>query len=149
MAGFGNRMAMAVLRSPLHRVMSGSLMVMSYEGRRSGRRYELPLQYVGSGDELAVLAGKARDKTWWRNFTDAAQVDVVIRGSTVGGKAHVVADHAERTELLTRYLDRFPATTPAGRPRFFGSRWRPTPEEIAEAASSMVFVVVELEAAIS
>jgi hypothetical protein len=145
MAGFGNRMAMAVLRSPLHRVVGGSLMVLGYQGRRSGRRYELPLQYLRHGERIAVWAGDAEAKTWWRNFIEPAAVDVVLGGRRLSGKGHVVDDGALRIELLTRYLDRYPATTPGGRPRFFGPRWKPDEDEIAAAAAVAVFVAIDLD----
>lgn len=145
MAGLGNRMAMAVLRSPLHRTMSGSLMVLGYEGRRTGRRCELPLQYIPDGSGIAVWAGNAGEKTWWRNFTEPAEVDVVLRGRTRHGKGCVVDDPDTRRQLLTRYVERFPATTPSGRPRLFGARWKPTGDELAEAAAEAVFVAVSLD----
>ncbi len=145
MAGFGNRVAMTMLRSPLHRMLSGSLMVLTYEGRRSRRRYELPLQYVRHGDGVAVWAGNADAKTWWRNFAEPAAVEVVLGGRTRHGKAHLVDDVATRRELLAAYVERYPATTPGGRPRFFGARWRPTPDELTAAAADAVFVAIDLE----
>lgn len=145
MAGFGNRVAMTVLRSPLHRALSGSLLVLSYEGRRSGKRYELPLQYVQHGDGVAVWAGNADAKTWWRNFTEPAVVDVVLGGRSHQAKAYLVVDPAERTALLTRYLERFPATTPDARPKFFGARWKPGEQEMAAVAADAVFVAIDLD----
>jgi deazaflavin-dependent oxidoreductase (nitroreductase family) len=136
---------MAVLRSPLHRALSSSLMVLSYDGRRSGRRYEVPLQYVRHGEGIAVWAGNAEAKTWWRNFTEPATVEVVLGGRTRQGKAHLVGDAATRRELLSAYLERYPATTPGGRPKFFGTRWTPTPAELGAAAAEAVFVAVDLE----
>jgi deazaflavin-dependent oxidoreductase (nitroreductase family) len=136
---------MVMLRSPLHRALSGSLLVLSYEGRRSGRRYELPLQYVRHDDGVAVWAGNAEAKTWWRNFTEPAAVEVVLEGRSRHGKAHLVADPADRTLLLTHYLERFPATTPDAKPKFFGARWKPGEEEIAAVAADAVFVAIDTE----
>ncbi len=36
---FGNVFVAALLRSPLHRTLSGSLILISYRGRKSGREY--------------------------------------------------------------------------------------------------------------
>jgi len=36
----------AVLRSPLHGLLSATLLVLGYTGRRTGRLYRLPLSYV-------------------------------------------------------------------------------------------------------
>ena len=55
--GIGNTLATAVLRSPFHRMMSKSLLVLTYEGRRSGKEYKLPLQYVE--DDTRCTSGPA------------------------------------------------------------------------------------------
>ena len=36
----GNTLTIGVLESPLHGIMSKGLLVLEYEGRRSGKRYE-------------------------------------------------------------------------------------------------------------
>jgi deazaflavin-dependent oxidoreductase (nitroreductase family) len=141
--GFGNTFAMGVLRSPLHGMMSRSLLILTYEGRRSGATYSLPLQYVEDGDTLAIWAGNASEKTWWRNFTTPALVEVQLRGEEVPAKARLVADPERRARLLRSYVDRYPNTTPTGRPKFFGERWDPTDEELAAAAESIVMVEVQ------
>ena len=140
----GNRLTMAVLRSPLHRIMSHSLLVLSYEGRRSGRRYDLPLQYLEVDDALIVLAGNATEKTWWRNFDTPATVTVRIRGRAFEAKAHVVDESGETVRYLRAYLERYPYTTETGRPKFFGERWRPDDEDAARVAAEMVWVAIVL-----
>ena len=42
----GNSFVLAVLRSPAHRLLSGMAVELRYTGRRSGRRYVLPVQYA-------------------------------------------------------------------------------------------------------
>ncbi len=136
-------MAMAMLRSPLHGMMSKSLLVLSYTGRRSGSRYELPLQYVADDGQLYIWAGNAPTKTWWRNFETPALVEVSLRGWQIDAKASLVDDVGRRAELLRAYVERYPYTTSSGRPKFFGQRWQPTDEELAAAAHAVVFVALE------
>jgi len=140
---FGNRMAIAVLRSPLHGLMSKSLLVLEYTGRRSGKSYELPLQYIDDGGLLYIWAGSAETKTWWRNFEAPAAARVTLRGRNLDAKALLVDGVERRAEVLRAYLERFPYTTPSGRPKFLGKRWHPTETELAEVAGSMVFVALE------
>ena len=67
MGGFAramNRVPAAVLRSPLHRVMSGKYLLLSFTGRKSGRRYTTPLAYLAKGDDLLMTT----DSPWWRNL---------------------------------------------------------------------------------
>jgi deazaflavin-dependent oxidoreductase (nitroreductase family) len=139
----GNTFTAAVLRSPLHKPLSNGLLLLSYQGRRSGKRYELPLQYLESDGSLYIWAGNAETKTWWRNFEAPAAVAVRLRGKDVDAKASMVDDPTTRADLLGAYVERYPYTTPNGRPRFFGDRWHPTDEELADLAESVVIVVIE------
>jgi hypothetical protein len=41
-----NPIICALLRSPLHRLLSEQMLLLTYAGRRSGRRFTLPLGYA-------------------------------------------------------------------------------------------------------
>ncbi len=140
---FGNTLTIGVLESPLHGIMSKGLLVLEYQGRRSGTRYEVPLQYIEDDGNLYIWAGNATEKTWWRNFQQPAPVAAQLRGEEVAATASLVDDPARRAELLRAYVDRYPYTTATGRPKFIGQRWHPTDDELAEVAKSVVFVTIE------
>lgn len=109
--GIANSMVAAVLRSPAHRMLSGSTDLLVYEGRRSGRRIVLPTQYVRSGDEFVILVGRPEAKRWWRNFAEPRDLDVLVAGvwHPLTGQAVVGADEPEvAAPLLAAYLERFP-----------------------------------------
>jgi len=61
----------AILRSPLHPLLSFGLLLISFEGRRTGRRYSFPVGYQQRGETITVLASRARRKSWWRNPVEA------------------------------------------------------------------------------
>ena len=44
-----NPLVRAVLRSPAHRLLSGSVLLLTYTGRRSATRYTIPVQYHRDG----------------------------------------------------------------------------------------------------
>jgi hypothetical protein len=50
-----NRAPMLPLRSPLHGLMSGRTLLLTYTGRRSGRRLTLPANYLWNGGALLLL----------------------------------------------------------------------------------------------
>ena len=76
-----NPVVRAVLRSPLHRLLGRSLLLLAYTGRRSGRSYVLPVVYARAGDDLVIVAGEHRSKTSWRNFgEDPQEVRVLLSG---------------------------------------------------------------------
>ena len=84
----GNRTVLRLLDSPLHRLLSGRVCVLSYTGAASGARHTLPVEYVQDHDRVFVLAGNAAAKRWWRNFTG------VGRGLTVTIRRHAHDAHA-------------------------------------------------------
>lgn len=85
-----NPLVSAILRSPLHGLVSWGLALLTYTGRRSGRRISLPVGYQRDGDEVAVLVSEARRKRWWRNFQEPGDVELRLRGERRAGRAVVV-----------------------------------------------------------
>jgi hypothetical protein len=110
MAG-ANAVVEAVLKSPLHRVMSGKLLLIRYHGQRSGTEYTLPVQYADTHHGVLVMVGKPATKTWWRNFTTMGQAQVLLAGKWVPMTAHALVgseDPEAVTPLLRSYAARYP-----------------------------------------
>lgn len=101
-----------MLHSPWHRVMSGSLLLLTYQGRKSGQAYTLPVQYVQVGQTFYIVAGQAEQKRWWRNLAGGAPVRLWVRGQAYQAAAQVItrdADDADIVDGLIAYFTRFPA----------------------------------------
>jgi hypothetical protein len=106
-----NKLVTGLLRSPMHGLLSDRLDVVRYTGRRSGRTFATPTQYVVHGDELIILVGRPETKAWWRNFRTDHDLDVLLRGrwTAMTGRAVVGAEEPEVVgPLLDAYLARFP-----------------------------------------
>ena len=43
-----------ILRTPLHRIMSGDLVSITFRGRKSGKAYTATASYLQDGEALAV-----------------------------------------------------------------------------------------------
>src|SRR4051794_40293296 len=105
-----NPVVRAVAHSPAHGLLGRRLVLLSYRGRCTGRRRELPVMTAADGKDLIVVAGQSEAKTWWRNF-GRAPTDVVVR---TGGKDRQLS--ARRlspgdpgyVEALTHYRRVFP-----------------------------------------
>ncbi len=69
-ARFANTVPMLILRSPVHRLMSGRYAIIEFTGRKSGRRYATPIAYVRDGDRVLL----STDSPWWRNLKGGATV---------------------------------------------------------------------------
>src|SRR5262249_26504585 len=99
----------AVLRSPLHRLVSPGLLLLTVTGRRSGRRYSIPVGYQQEGDDLVVMVSEARPQRWWRNYQEPAPVELQLRGEPRTGRAELVAPGSDRfRELADQTLRRVP-----------------------------------------
>jgi hypothetical protein len=95
----------AVLRSPLHRLLSGSLLLISFTGRRTGQEHTRPVMFAEDAGGLIVLVGRAEQKVWWRNLAERAPVRVRLRGRKLEGYGEVAK---QDSALAERYIARFP-----------------------------------------
>lgn len=94
-----------LIRSPLHRLASRRIALISYTGRRSGRRFTIPVGYESAGPEVTITVGSPEHKVWWRNLTGpGAPVELVIRGRLRTG--HAVAIRAGDKALVHVALSR-------------------------------------------
>jgi deazaflavin-dependent oxidoreductase (nitroreductase family) len=111
-----NPLVRLILRSPLHKLMSDTLLIITCCGRKTGREYSLPVQYAQSGNIIYIVPGMPEKKTWWRNLKEAAPVQLSLRGQALAGKAVVLKPETDSEEILEgfgQYLRRFPAMTKA------------------------------------
>jgi hypothetical protein len=110
--GLANRLTVRLARGRLHRLVSGSLLVVSYRGRRTGSAHVLPVQYAvdpADPSRLVVYPARSERKTWWRNFAEGWDADLVLRGSPVAAWGRVlVPTDPERSRALAAYRARWP-----------------------------------------
>ena len=82
-----NPVVRLLLRSPLHPVLSTSLVILSYQGRKTGRWRSLPCLYARDGQDLYVVPGQAGRKVWWRNLRQPTRVRLRLQGRDLEGTA--------------------------------------------------------------
>src|SRR5688572_2542539 len=63
-----NPIVRTLLRSPLHRLASGRLVLIEVRGKKSGRPFEFPVGYEKTADGIAITVGWPERKRWWRNI---------------------------------------------------------------------------------
>jgi hypothetical protein len=76
-----------LLRSPLHGLLSRNLLMLTYVGRKTGRRRSLPLSYVTVGERAYLCTRSSR---WWRNWQPGAAVELHLRGRRMNAVPCVV-----------------------------------------------------------
>ena len=58
-----------LIRSPLRPLASRRLALITYTGRRSGRRYTIPVGYQIADLQVKITVGSPDRKVWWRSLT--------------------------------------------------------------------------------
>ena len=85
-----NGLIVGLLRSPLHALVDPALMLVTVTGRKSGKRYTIPVGYQRDGERITVLVSRARTKKWWRNYREPGPIEVYTRGRSHHATATVV-----------------------------------------------------------
>jgi deazaflavin-dependent oxidoreductase (nitroreductase family) len=92
-----NRVPAAILSSPLHGLLSGKRLVLTFTGRRSGTRYATPVNYLQRGREVLITT----DSSWCHNLDGGAPVELRLRGRRLRATAEAVRDYDLVAEALT------------------------------------------------
>lgn len=142
-----NPLVRLILRSPLHGMLSKSLLLLSYRGQKTGKEYTLPVQYAHKDEWVFIVPGNHNRKTWWRNLRGGTPVWLTLGGKRMKGTAEVLEGNRDAgtiAEMLQVYFRRFPAAA-----RYHDVRITPgetyREDELQKAAASMVIVRVRLD----
>lgn len=135
-----NRAMKFFLRSPLHGLVSKTILLISFTGCKSGKTYTTPVSYSQVGDEVFIFT----HATWWKNLCGGAPVTLRIKGHEFYGRAEVVADDKETVAAgLAEHLRRVPSDA-----RWYGvtldAHRNPDAAAVAEAAQTVVMIRVRL-----
>jgi F420H(2)-dependent quinone reductase len=98
----GNPMVRMLLGSPLHGVFGDSVLVLHLTGRKTGRRYDIPVGYVDLEGKLAVVT-VAR---WRVNLRGGADVEVTVHGCLRPMRALLDEDPASVAVSYQAMIDR-------------------------------------------
>jgi hypothetical protein len=99
-----NTMVRLILRSPLQGLLNQTMLLLTYTGRKSGKRYQIPLGYRREGNRVILVAGNP----WWVNVAHGAAVTLWLAGEELQGFALPVAEKAQAAAALTALIERMP-----------------------------------------
>jgi hypothetical protein len=137
----GNALTTLILRSPLHKIISKSTLLIAMTGHKSGHEITLPVNYFQFGDILYITS--LRGRTWWRNLRGSQPVRVWLRGHLIEGKATTEEGYTTVFENLKNFFQNRPDIT-----RYFGVRFEPNDQfnaqDLARLAQERVLVKVYL-----
>ena len=69
---------------------SDQLLLLTFTGRKSGKKFTTPLRYVQEGETLRMTVVYP----WWKNLVEEDKVRVLLRGQMRSGTAEVLPEEA-------------------------------------------------------
>jgi deazaflavin-dependent oxidoreductase (nitroreductase family) len=129
-----------ILRSPVHGMISKSILLITFTGRKSGKRYTTPVSYSQNGGQVTIFT----HANWWKNLRDGAPVTLRIRGQELQGLPEPVAEdkqtvatalaaHLRKVRSDAKYYD-----------VTFDEHNNPRAEEVEKAAQTVVMIRIQL-----
>lgn len=134
----------ALLRSPLHGQASGSIAILHFRGRKSGREFETPLSYVREDGTVFLLS--AQTTVWWKNLREeGTPVSLEIARERLSGKTKLWEGDSDALRArVHRYISALPRDA-----KFYAieldENQEPVEESLAKVAPDLVFVEVTLD----
>jgi deazaflavin-dependent oxidoreductase (nitroreductase family) len=129
-----------VLRSPVHGMVSKTVLLITFTGRKSGKTYTTPVDYSQDGDQVYIFT----HANWWKNLRGGAPVMLRIQGRELEGLAEAVAEDKQAVAAgLATHLRKVPSDA-----RYYGitfdDRGNPRAEEVEKSAQTVVMIRVRL-----
>lgn len=135
-----NRFMKTVLRSPVHGMVSKTVLLISFTGRKSGKVYTTPVDYSQIDDQVTIFT----HSDWWKNLRGGAPVTLRIRGQEFQGVAEPVAEDKQAVaDGLMTHLRLVPSDA-----KYYGVTFdeekNPNAEDVKRAAQSAVMIRIRL-----
>lgn len=128
----------AILRSPLHGILSGNLLILHFQGRKTGKAYSTPVGYHRLDEKTVLLMTRS---PWWKNLNNAEEILLRLAGKDSLASAEVITDKTIVWDYISRFLKENPD------PRRIGIMLSKdsSPEVIRQAASDLVAIRLQLD----
>jgi len=136
----GNDFMAWVLRSPLHGILSKGMMLITVAGRKTGKKYTLPVEYFEADGFLWIVT--SRNRTWWRNLQSGASVELLLKNQPVSAYANLVTNLEQVETHLLDYVRHTPTAA-----KVMGLRMEnkmPNAEDLTREAQKRLFVRIQL-----
>jgi deazaflavin-dependent oxidoreductase (nitroreductase family) len=131
-----------ILRSPFHGMLDKGIILVSVTGRKTGKVYTTPVNYLRDGETLWLTS--KRDRTWWRNLKEESPVGVLLAGRERVARGVAIVEEEAVAESMNAYFRLAPHTA-----KYFkvalDSSGKPVAEDCQRAAKDLVMVRLDLE----
>lgn len=137
---FVNEAMKFVLRSPMHGMVSKSVLLITFTGCKSGKSYTTPVSYSQSGDQVILFT----HANWHQNLRSDTPIILRIQGQDYRGLAEPVAEDKQAVAAgLSAHLHKVRSDA-----RYYGVTFdehgNPKKDEIEKAVQTVVMIRVRL-----
>ena len=130
-----------LVRTPLAGPLREQMMVVSFTGRKTGRRFSIPLSAHRIDNDLYAITSAG----WKHNFRDGADAEVLHKGKTTAMRGELISDPAVVADLCKRVAESYGGKRAQ---LMMGLKFRdgrvPTLEEFREAVERDHLVAIRL-----
>ena len=139
---FINFVVVSISKSLFHPIISKSILVLKFKGRKTGKKYLIPVSYYEYSKQRLVCVTD-RPNIWWRNLISVEEIEILFRGKM--RKASVEVE-SENDDLIKAHLA---ALCEHSRVDGFFAKVRykqgePIEEDLKRAASRMTSIEINL-----
>lgn len=135
-------MRWALTMPGLQSLIGRGVALLSFEGRKTGTLYTIPVSYDRQGDVVTIIT--KRQRKWWHNFESPTEVELRLAGRVYTGKAVLESDEAKTLDFMTEYLAKRPVDA-----RAYGlGREERTKEKIARIIPHLAVIHVTIAPAL-
>lgn len=130
-----------MLRTPgLQRIVGKSTALLTFTGRKTGRRITTPLSYVRDGERIVVTGHRTRN--WWRNLRENPEVVVRLAGKNRSGVATIL-EGQDAARALSRFFAAQPQVAKMARVEL-DEAGQPRSQDVDVVASYTTVVAIDL-----
>ena len=131
-----------ILRSPLHRLLSNSVLLLTFTGRKTGKQFTIPVGYTREGDTLTLFSSYS----WWKNLRGDGRVAMHLQGRERTGRAEVIEESAAVVKAVEHLIEKYGLKDASNRTGLaLDTDPPPSPDELAAAMEGHVAIRIVLE----
>ena len=135
---FINPIMIFILRSPLHFLVSHSVLVLYVTGAITGKQYFIPVSFFERSKGLLTCVTD-KPNIWWRNLIDLEKIKVLYKGNMIEAEINIESENnqiiADSLEALCAHskIDGFFA-------RVGYKNSKPIRQDVEKSAAKMVLI---------
>lgn len=140
--GFVNPVMVTMLRSPLHPLVSSSILIIEFTGIKSGKRRTVPVRYMYTGNQPCCTT--SINNGWWHNFKTPQKVELTLAGKRMAAIATAVSHDPDMLSPILREIwSRHPADAAYMNVKL-DKTGQPDPNDFDRASDEAVLINLEL-----